>query len=256
MLDSLTNVRITGILRGNSTAQARIEGRPCHTLIYKVNGTSTYYLRGDSITLSEGTVLYIPEGESYRFEKISEGESIYHLVNFHCDGAENEKPKLFLPSSTEHIAFVLQQMQRCWQLSNNAADRFEMLSHFYHLIHLLLKSQGKQYRTATQQEKIAPALEYLDSHLYQHELSVAALASLCGISEVTFRELFFSRFGVSPKKYIIRCRMMKARAMIEGGEFGSIGEVASAVGYEDPLYFSKHFRSHFGVSPSGLRADL
>ena len=46
--------------------------------------------------------------------------------------------------------------------------------------------------------------------------------------------------------------MMKARAMIEGGEFSSIREVSEAVGYEDPLYFSKHFRSHFGTAPSKL----
>jgi YesN/AraC family two-component response regulator len=43
---------------------------------------------------------------------------------------------------------------------------------------------------------------------------------------------------------------MKAKAIIESGEFSSINEVAYTVGYDDPLYFSRHFKKYFGIAPS------
>ncbi|MBE6578143.1 MAG: helix-turn-helix domain-containing protein [Ruminococcaceae bacterium] len=249
----LENVQITGIIRGNSTVQAHITSRPSHMLIYKVNGESIYYLRGTQMRLSEGSVLYIPEGERYSFKKTSDGDSVYYLVNFHCSTPLMEKPKLFYPQSPEHIIYIFNQMQKHWMLSHNDTDRYELHSLFYHLISVLLQPQSKPYRTSAQSARLDNALAHLEEHLYSHELCVSELAQMCGISEVTFRSLFTSKLGEPPKKYIIRCRMMRAKAIIESGEYGSIAEVAKMVGYEDALYFSKHFKSFFGYPPSKIQ---
>lgn len=250
MFETLTDVQITGIVRGSSTVQAIIENRPSHTFIYKINGESIYYLRGTPIHLSEGKVLYIPEGESYSFQKTSEHESLYYLVNFHCSLSSPEKPQLFSPHPSNHIEDVFRQMEKSWHLAHNDANRFIMLSQFYRLISLLLKVQNKTYYTSEQKQKLEPALQHLEKHLYDHSLSVSTLAELCGISTVTFRNLFASEFGESPKRYIIRCRLMKAKTIIESGEYNSIHEISDTVGYEDPLYFSRHFKHYFGCAPS------
>ena len=215
-----------------------------------MSGESVYYLRGAAVRLVAGTVLYIPEGESYSFEKISQGESVYCLINFHSTTPFMEKPKLFSPQSSEHICHVFHQMQKRWHLSHIDADRYELLSLFYHLISCLLEMQGNPIHTAAQGARLNPALEYLEEHLYCPDLTVSTLADLCGISEVTFRKLFFAKFGESPKKYIIRCRLIKAKNIIESGEYSSIHEISEIVGYQDALYFSKHFKRHFGRSPS------
>jgi AraC-like DNA-binding protein len=250
MFETLSDIRITGIVRGNSTAQATIGCRPSHTLIYKINGGSIYELRGASVRLCAGTVLYIPEGESYSFQKVSEGDSLYCLINFHCKTKVPEQPHLFTLRNTEHVQYVFGQMLRRWQLANGEADRFELLSIFYHLISLLLQNRDGQYHTAAQYARLEPALSYLEENLYSHGLTISRLAELCGTSTVTFRELFCDRFGEPPKKYVIRCRLMKAKAIIESGEFSSINEVAFSVGYDDPLYFSRHFKKYFGIAPS------
>ena len=133
MLETLSNVKITGVVRGNSTQKAHIEGRPSHTLIAKINGESLYHLRDEDVRLCEGKVLYIPEGESYRFEKISEGDSVYCLVNFHAD-ADGASPHLFSPPEPWHVESVFSQMEA----AQRRGEPYELLSLFYHLLSLLL----------------------------------------------------------------------------------------------------------------------
>ena len=250
MFESLTDLQITGIIHGNSTAQAIVENRPSHTIIYKIDGESIYYLRNTPVHLVKGTALYIPEGESYSFLKISENESPYYLVNFRCSRTLTQYPHLFFPALPHQTEEIFRQMESAWPLAHNDSYRFILLSHFYRLVSNLLKDSPQKYYPAQQKQKLAPALQYLENHLYDHTLSIAQLADLCGISCVTFRNLFFAEFKESPKQYIIRCRLMKAKAIIESGEYSSIHEVSNAVGYEDPLYFSRYFKHFFGCAPS------
>ncbi len=250
MFETITDLQITGVIRGNSTTQANINKRPSHMFIYKINGESFYYLRGKQVSLAEGCVLYVPEGESYSFQKVSQGDSLYCLVNFHCPSLSTEKPHLFFVHTSEHLDYVFKQMEKCWHGARNPSNFYELHSLFYHLVSLLLQQQDKPYYTKEQRERIAPAINYLDEHMYSHHLTISSLAKICNLSNVTFRNLFLAHFGENPKKYIIRCRMMKAKTIIESGEYNSISEVAYMVGYDDPLYFSRHFKNYFGCSPS------
>lgn len=250
MFENINNIRITGVVFGNSTPRAKITNRPSHTLIYKISGESVYHLRGNTIHLSEGTVLYIPEGETFHFEKISEGESSHCLINFHASFPTAQEPHLFSPHASENVFAVYKQMESRYQFSSDESDRCEMLSIFFHLLSILLRSKQSAYLTTIQKNRLNPALQYLEAHLFDHNLQIRMLSDLCDMSEVTFRSLFSKRFGESPKKYIIRHRLLQAKAIMDSGEYTSIADVARRVGYEDPLYFSKQFKSFFGNSPS------
>jgi AraC-like DNA-binding protein len=48
--------------------------------------------------------------------------------------------------------------------------------------------------------------------------------------------------------------MARARSMLDTTTM-SVTEVANAVGYPDPLYFSRHFRRVHGVNPTTYRAQ-
>jgi len=249
MSDQLIFPEIVGVISGNSTVEATIKKRPSHTLIYKVNGESLYFLRGKQIKLTPGTVLFVPENESYSFKKTTEGESFYRLVNFHADIAD-PKPHLFTPSAPDVISALLKQMENLWRFDNTLAGRCEVMSLFYKLASLLLDSEKKEYQTSEQKMKIDPAMDFLEAHLFDSSLKTESLHKLCDMSAPTFRKIFTSRFGTSPRKYIIRQRLSQAKAIIESGEYKNISDVARSVGYDDPLYFSRHFKEFYGSPPS------
>ena len=99
---------------------------------------------------------------------------------------------------------------------------------------------------------IDSAITYLKNHIYDTTLKSDDLAKICDVSNTYFRKIFASRFGKSPKNYIIEKRMARAKAIIDSGEFESVKKLALSVGYDDPLYFGKVFKNHFGVPPATM----
>ena len=250
-MEFIKDPQIVGVISGESTLKASIDNRPSHTLIFKESGESIYTLRGKRYRLSAGTVLYVPEGESYSFKKTSTGESVYRLVNFHADTCSSE-PKLFILQPSDNPSFIFRQMEKLWRFNGKASGKYELLSLFYKLIAIISESEDTKYTTAEQKASIDPAIEHLEAHIFHSELKTSNLHELCGISAPTFRRIFASRFGTSPRKYVIRQRLLQAKTILESGEYKNISEVAHSVGYDDPLYFSKHFKEFYGSSPSNF----
>ena len=253
MFGQISNLKITSVVTGTSSLQAKRVNRPSHMLYYKINGESIYYLRGKEVKLTPGTILYVPQGESYSIKKISEGDSLFRVVNFQMTTSVPLAPELFTLPQNENVDTLFKQMDLHWRLSDDPGEKFETLSLFYHLLSLLMRTQRSGYTTMRQKSRIDSAGKFLENHIYDCDLKVSALSELCNMSEATFRHIFFTRFEMSPKKYIIRQRMLKARAILESGEYKNIAELAHSVGYDDPLYFSKHFKSFYSFSPSQYR---
>jgi transcriptional regulator GlxA family with amidase domain len=99
--------------------------------------------------------------------------------------------------------------------------------------------------------KIAQSIAYMLEHLDQ-PLQVATLASRANVSPSHFFVLFKRRTGCPPMDYFIRLRMQRARELLGGGSL-HVKEVAAALGYEDPFYFSRMFKSVNRVAPSRYR---
>lgn len=59
---------------------------------------------------------------------------------------------------------------------------------------------------------------------------------------------------MSPKQYLLKVRMDKAKELLASPL--TIEQVASSVGFNDALYFSKQFRKATGMPPSEYRAAL
>lgn len=101
-------------------------------------------------------------------------------------------------------------------------------------------------------ERVRLVTEYLQDHLAEAH-SVAALSHRVGLSESRLSHLFQSELGVSPRVYLERLRMDRARRLLANTNL-TIREIAEEVGMENEFYFSNRFRKLVGISPSGWRA--
>lgn len=68
------------------------------------------------------------------------------------------------------------------------------------------------------------------------------------------RKLFKKETGVTPREYLNSIRMNRAMEYIENGITNNysnftVSQIAEACGFAEPLYFSRVFKKHFGVSP-------
>lgn len=100
-------------------------------------------------------------------------------------------------------------------------------------------------------QRIAQSVAYMKQHMDQ-PLTISKLAELAGFSPSHYAALFKDQTGYSPLDYFIRLRMHYACQLLDTTTMG-IKQVASKLGYEDPFYFSRAFRSVNEVAPSDYR---
>jgi len=99
--------------------------------------------------------------------------------------------------------------------------------------------------------KVERSIAYMADHINQ-PLQVATLAALANVSPSHFFALFKKRTGCPPMDYFTRLRMRHACRLL-GSTSASVKEVAAALGYDDPFYFSRVFKSVHQVPPSRYR---
>jgi AraC-like DNA-binding protein len=87
--------------------------------------------------------------------------------------------------------------------------------------------------------------------------SVRALARDSGVSEVQFRKLFRAQTGESPKSYMLRIRLDKARVLLQSDPSLTVKEVSERTGFTDPHIMHAAFKRAYGITPAACRrADL
>ena len=97
--------------------------------------------------------------------------------------------------------------------------------------------------------------EVLNEHMTDTEFSVNDFAGIMGLGRTVFYKKVRGVTGYSPYEYLRVIRLKKAAEMLLTEDL-PIAEVAYSVGINDPFYFSKCFKSQFGVSPSAYRKKL
>jgi transcriptional regulator GlxA family with amidase domain len=99
--------------------------------------------------------------------------------------------------------------------------------------------------------KVEESIAYMMRHL-DEPLQVATLAARANVSPSHFFALFKRRVGCAPIDYFIRLRMRHACRLLDETVM-SVKEVAATLGYDDPFYFSRIFKSVNQVAPSEYR---
>jgi AraC-like DNA-binding protein len=99
--------------------------------------------------------------------------------------------------------------------------------------------------------KIEECIAYMMRHL-DRPLQASTLAAQANISPSHFFFLFKRYVGSTPMDYFIRLRLQCACRLLEKTEM-SIKAIAYTLGYNDPYYFSRIFKSFNRITPSQYR---
>ena len=99
------------------------------------------------------------------------------------------------------------------------------------------------------QQLLNKVLKVIDENLSEEDFGVEILSQAVGMHRSNFSRKITSLTGSSPQD-LIKTRRMKhaARLLLASGK--NISEVAYETGFSDPKYFSRVFKSYFGVLPS------
>lgn len=98
------------------------------------------------------------------------------------------------------------------------------------------------------------AVSYIDQHFQAEEMSLNRVAQEVNISANYLSAIFSQEMGRTFVEYVTGKRMERARELLKNTEMRS-GEVAAAVGYRDPHYFSFLFKKTQGCTPRDYRNE-
>ena len=96
---------------------------------------------------------------------------------------------------------------------------------------------------------VAKLLSVVEENMDNPNLSPELLCEQAHISRTTLHNKLKFISGQSATEFINSLRLKRAAQMLKG-KFGTVSEVAYAVGFNSLSYFNRTFKKHFGVNPS------
>jgi signal transduction histidine kinase/AraC-like DNA-binding protein/ActR/RegA family two-component response regulator len=101
---------------------------------------------------------------------------------------------------------------------------------------------------------IEDTLIQISENLDDPKFGVEELAQMMRISRVQLYKKVKTLTGIPPADLLRNIRLEKAWQMLKDGD-GNVSQIAYSTGFDNPNYFSKAFKKHFGVSPSEIAAN-
>lgn len=228
--------------------------------VIPIRGKARFRVCNENYELEKGIILHAGSGMDLSKEVIGEENWEFILLHYKVLQEDIEKDSLFtshytipiLPDQHQEILKILDSiltMQKEFGTKHMLSTKillYEFLSKLF--------SVPKSNASADQKERLDEMLDYIHEHLSQN-LSVAQIAEHFSLSAKQFNYYFQKKTGIAPKKYLIETQIKRAKELLLESEL-SIIEIASRVGYEDALHFSRNFKHSTGISPSLFRQQF
>lgn len=109
--------------------------------------------------------------------------------------------------------------------------------------------------TSRDQSFIKRLLEIVESNIDKEKISVDDLAGQVAMSQSQLHRKLKALVNQSASQFIRSVKMHRAKELLEK-DAGNIAEIAYMVGFSDPGYFTKTYKSFFGILPSEVKKNV
>ena len=257
------------------TASVNMEGEAC--FMYAIRGKSRLYSNSNHTRLhpETGALMkcgtYINHWEKSNKEEPYEAFAVHFYPEIILQVFDNELPS-FLKQKANHqlvhistikidemILKFVESILFYFENPSLMNDELALLK-LKEFILLLVNTDTKESeRIRSVLQDMFNPLEYdfkktINENLYQ-DLAVEDLATLCNLSNSSFKRKFKEVFQNSPARYIKAKRLEKAKELLQNSK-ERITDISFDCGFSDLGNFSKSFIKEFGVSPSSFRKQM
>ena len=204
--------------------------------------------------------VFLPKGLYFITDLIPKNKSFDAIVFFFDEQLTDEFLTQFenpdIPKESGHLTIPYSEHLRLFVDTLLAIYRGNQQHQFtkpklMELLHLIaLTEQGTSFisQLYAVKNRERKNIKLFMQENFAKPLDIEDYAYLTGRSIATFRRDFKSRYGISPKKWLIEKRLEQASQLLQKNS-DSIAEVALQSGYENIPHFIKAFHKKFGMSP-------
>ena len=238
----------------------RPRGRVDWQIIYIAAGKGHFVLDGREVIVPAGNMILYQPKQVQDYFYIGKDKTQVWFVNFTGREIRNILKHYKIPTDcyilhtglSQEYENLFRRMRD--ELVNCSWGYEEMLTYLFR--ELLMTMHRRMTENAPRvsgfiQDEIDRARTYFEEY-YNKEISIEQYAVSRNMSTSWFNRSFRSAMGTSPMKYILNIRIRNAQTLLETTDY-SISVIASLVGYDNPMYFSRLFRKAKGMTPSRYR---
>ncbi len=248
-------------------------GNPQRPSLYYIYSGMMHFTVGEKeLFLPAGTAVLLTEGYPYRVRAEEDCDYCYFQFDMPTSAQEDlhfEKRKgRRLPArpaalSLPLAAVIVPQREQMEHLAGVALRHAEGAQGFdkvrldvalYRMLLLLGEATANNTPegTSTRGKRTYLALrEYIEQH-YAEEISLSAVSARMGISAQYAARVFRQYEACSITAFITQVRLKRSEELLQYTPL-SIAEIAFAVGFSSPYYYTRQFTHAYGVSPVAFR---
>lgn len=239
-----------------------------HVLIYVLEGTIYVTEEDVDYAVCSGELLFLKSGvHHFGKREIPKGTRWYY-VHFYMD--EQDGPDDFTPDSAPFIPYVSAAYKKALPQyvqglrGSKTEQKIADLIEYYHsddrmkkwrinnVLHELLTEIAMGEEEHGESKTLAVRIGESLSKRYREPFSAHVLEQEFFLSYKYMAVVFKRETGTTMQKFHNSLRMNEAARLLRS-TLSPVGEIAEQVGFGDMLYFSRCFRSFFGVSPTEYR---
>ena len=242
----------------NDSSSQHVDSRDYYKLLYLYYGDISIKTNKKQIPLKSGQLIIFPPNTSFTYKKNNKSKAEYLWLNFAGTQSKKLIESVFLPISTPvNVSipeYIFEAFETLYDEYEERTPFFETAA-IYKLMHIMvLFGRGADKTNLTASEgTLRASLTYINKNVAD-DITTEKLAAMEHLSVSHFRRLFKDKTGMTPTQYITIARLNIAGQLLLQTD-KNINQIATTVGFDNQLYFSKQFSKHFGKSPKAYRQD-
>ena len=185
----------------NTDVDYMIEGRQRYLIHILTDGTRIYKTESETVTVSSGTLMFLPHGTKYYTKALDIGEPYCKGLSVIFDLVDNSGNMIELENNMLHIRHDARGVfaKRCEAMLKCTLENPDNILEIKSLL-LRLISEIINEKKSLPPADLAPAFEMMTAR-YKENLPIKDYAEKCHMSESYFRKKFTEFTGKSPIQY-------------------------------------------------------
>lgn len=220
----------------------RIAPRRYSALAFRIKGTAAITIGGTEYFVNSNDILYLPQNTAYTAQ-YSDTEMI--VIHFLTE-KDDSRAEVYSVDNTEEIYQRFLRAHIIWMNKEPGYSAYVM-SQIYHILGQICEKETMAQLPSC----FLNAISFINSNFKSNSVSIDSICENSAISATKFRILFKKHYQKTPIEYITGLRLEYARNLISNGV--PIEKAALQSGFNDPKYFARTVKKHFGCTPVQLK---